>query len=719
MLVLSRFFWLVFIGWLSLITPAMAEDQPIGFEADQVTVNQETGSMYAVGNVILRRSGTQLFADEVTYDRDLDKAIARGNVLMTSSDGTQRRADFMTLDTEFTHIVSDNLRTRFQDGSFLVAEQSDTVTGDKSIFTKSQFSPCNCDVEKGESPNWDVRATSTTHNEKTQTITHRNVRMHLLNVPVFYLPFLAHPDWTVRRRTGFLTPGMSISSDRGFTPAIPYFVVLDDTSDVRVTSYKYQYRGVGLRTDYRKRWDNAEFDATLYTANVNTYKKNRENVAALDAEFHTTIGDDWDIKANIARASQDTFLRRYKFETSTELKSSLIAERIKPDRYYLVEASDLQGLETADTPDQEPTILPRIFYEKEKQGWRPNQKLLTEISAIQLDNDEEHDLARWSGMAEIAEEFRQDAMITSYRANITGSYYAIHTKPSADTTDTGEVGQVNPSLALGARMPLAVTGWGRSAVVEPKMQLAWVGGADRTDDIPNRDAADYRIDEANLFLLNRYQGKDYVLPGTRADLGVSAVATDKTLGDVSSFIGVSRRIAGKPSTGLAQDQGDIYSDYVASLSIDPPQNISLDWSGRLSSHDFALNESKTRIATKIRDLSLTFDHNQLAKAYFSSSTSDREEFAVAASLPIGGGWSASANQNWDLSSGLKRRKKTNATLLWNGGVQNCLTLRFDYTHDSTNDRDVSSVDEIKMTFSFKYLGAISQDDVTSYASAGD
>ena len=42
------------------------------------------------------------------------------------------------------------------------------------------------------------------------------------------------------------------------------------------------------------------------------------------------------------------------------------------------------------------------------------------------------------------------------------------------------------------------------------------GGNDRTTDIPNRDAAEYRIDEANLFLTQRYQGKDYILPGTHA-----------------------------------------------------------------------------------------------------------------------------------------------------------------------------------------------------------
>jgi LPS-assembly protein len=299
------------------------------------------------------------------------------------------------------------------------------------------------------------------------------------------------------------------------------------------------------------------------------------------------------------------------------------------------------------------------------------------------------------------------------------SYYAIQSKPDSATTDTGELGQVNPSISLGARAPLVVSAFDRTAIIEPQAQFVWVGGADRTENVPNRDAADYRIDEANLFLLNRYQGKDYVLPGARADAGISTIANDKTVGEIAGFIGVSRRVSGKPSSGLAPDQGDVLSDYVASLSLNPPQNVSLSWSGRLSSHDFTLNESKTQLNAKLGKLSLSVSHNQLAKAYFANSTSDREELVIGAGLPLGSGWTASASRNWDLSNGKEENKTTSASLVWNGGVQDCMQIRIDYSHDATKDRDISRADEIKFTFAFKYLGSITQDDIVTYSGAGD
>lgn len=701
------------LGVLSFATSAIADEKPIAFEANDVTVNQEDGSMFAIGNVVLRQGQMELRADEVTYNQKNDKAVARGSVVMITEDGTTHRAPVMTLDTEFTHIVAETLRSSFADGTFFTAREADVTTGDASIFSSSRFSPCKCDFENGETPIWDLRATSSTHYAKSQTVVHRNVRMHVMNIPVGYLPYLAHPDWTVRRRSGFLAPSFVFSSDKGTTASVPYFKVIDDTSDIEFTPYKFQYRGSGLKTRYRRLWDHSDLDVSFYTANVNTYKKNREAVAAIDGKFKTNIGDDWNVRVHAQRASQDTFGRRYGFNSSSKLKSEVVAERIKSDRYYLVEASDVQGLNAADTKDREPTVLPHVYYEKVQEGFRPNQEMRTEISAIQVDDDEGHNMARWAGVVEFSEEFVAGPGVASYAAGATGTYYSIHKKPLASNTRTDDLAQVNPAASIGWRLPIAVTGYDRYAILEPQVQLVHVGGPNRTKDIPNRDAADYRIDEANLFLLNRYQGKDYVVPGTRADVGLSAVSEDAVLGEVSAFIGVSRRLSGTTSTGLVDDQGDIYSDYVASVSVDPDGPYFANWSGRMSSHDFTLNESKTRVGGNIGKATFVVEHNQLAKAHFANSSSDREELSASVSAPLNSSWNANATQVWDMSNKKAVRDKTTASLIWTGGPQDCLTFSIDYSRDPNKDRDIKRNDEIKFTLNFKYLGALKQDDLSS------
>jgi len=691
--------------------PVTAAEQGISFEADSVTVNQDDGSMLAVGNVEMRQAGMVLTADEVRYNRQADRAVASGDVTFIDTDGGIHRSEVMTLDTEFTHIVADTLRSRYPDGSFFIADSGDIKTKSVSVFDSSRFSPCDCDFENGETPIWDLRATSTRHNVETQTVVHRNVRMHIMNLPVGYLPYLAHPDWTVRRRSGFLAPTFIVNSDLGLTASFPYFMVIDDTSDAEVTPFRYQHRGNAIRSRYRRYWDNSEFDATLYTANVETYKKTRENVAAIDASYGARIGDGWDVNMRWQRASQDTFLRRYKFNSSTSLKSEIVAEKLRRDRFYRVEMWDIQGLNAADTPDTEPSVLPHVFYENVDPGLRPTQRIKTEISAMQVDNDEGHDMSRWTGNVELSDEIDTGGIVTELKAGVIGSYYSIQKKPATATTKTDDLGRVTPLASVEWRSPISVAGVSRSAVLEPRLQLAYVGGKDRTDEIPNRDSADYRIDEANLFLLNRYQGYDYLRPGTRADAGISAISNDALLGEVSGFIGASYRMSGKPSRGLAVNEDDNLSDYVASLSVNPDLPLRLDWSGRMASNDLTLNESRTTVSGTAGDLGMTVEHLQLAKPYFRSAASDLEELKLSASYNLSGGWTAKATQIWDLSNGKTRRDTSRAGLQWTGGVQNCLTVNFDYDRDVETDRDISANDQFLLTINFKYLGSISQSDL--------
>jgi LPS-assembly protein len=696
---------------LGFITPSFAAETDISFEADSVVINEEDGSLFATGNVIMKQAGMTLSAEEVRYNRTEGRAVAKGNVVFIAADGSTHKSDVMTLDSEFTHIVAETLRSRYPDGSFFAAKDGDIRTKSLSVFDGSRFSACKCDFENGETPIWDLRATSTRHNVETKTIVHRNVRMHILNLPVGYLPYLAHPDWTVRRRSGFLTPTFLLNTDLGFTASMPYFKVIDETRDVEFTPFIYQRRGKALRTRYRQNWDDSELNLALYTASVETYKKNRESVAAIDAGYGVRIGDGWDVKARLRRASQDTFMRRYKFNGDTKLQSDVVAERLKQDRYYRVEMSDIQGLNAADTPDREPTILPHVIYEKIAPGMRSGQRVKTEISAIQVDNDEGHNMSRWTGNVELHDEIRTGRIVTDLKAGAIGTYYSIQKKPSAATTKTDDLGRIAPQLSAGWRLPIAVTSNGGSAILEPRLQLVHVGGPDMTDDIPNRDSADYRIDEGNLFLLNRYQGYDYLRPGSRADLGVSAVAQDAVLGEASGFVGASYRMSGKPTKGLAVNERDAVSDIVASLSVNPDLPVEVSWAGRMASNDLTLNESRTNVSGTYGKLGYTVEHQQLARSYFTSAASNLEELKLTLSYNLPKGWTAKGTQVWDLSNGRRKRDSATAALQWSGGVQDCLTFNLDYDRDLESDRDISASDQFMLTINFKYLGSITQKDI--------
>ena len=193
-------------------------------------------------------------------------------------------------------------------------------------------------------------------------------------------------------------------------------------------------------------------------------------------------------------------------------------------------------------------------------------------------------------------------------------------------------------------------------------------------------------------------------------MGVSAIAEDALVGEVSGFVGASYRLTGKASKGLAVNERDSLSEIVASLSVNPDIPFSISWSGRLSSSDLTLNESRTTVSGSYEKLSYEVEHQQLEKSYFQSSASNLEEMKLTLSYDLPGGWSASGTQVWDLSNGRRKRDSATAALKWTGGVQNCLTFNLDYDRDLESDRDITSSDQFMLTINFKYLGSITQKD---------
>jgi LPS-assembly protein len=687
--------------------PVHAQESPVDFEADTVTVDEDKNVLIAKGNVRLTQAGDLLTADKIIYNRATDDARAIGNVIYLTSDGFEHRAGEMELSKNFTHAIATPMISFFSDGSRVDASRGELHQGAKSIFDNSRFSPCKCDYDNGESPIWDLRSLSSSHNPETQTVVHQNVSMHIFGLPIFYFPVITHADWTVKRRSGLLSPTIQYSNDLGSTLKVPYYQVLGPTKDVEIQATSFKLRGQGIKTIYRHRWNEADLNAEMVLGKLDTYSENRQNVAAIDARFKSRIGDGWNISANVERSSQDTFLRRYGYHNSQRLNSAINATKIDDNRYYRVLVSDMQGLATTDTEDDETTILPSVFYEKRRAGFTKRQKITTQLSALQLDNDEAHEMTRWTGLAQLEDKVELAAGVLNGSFAILGTYYDIQSN-NTSPDQTSEFGQLNALVSTDFRLPFAVQLWNSPISFEPRIQATLITGSDRTDEVPNRDSSDFRLDEANIFLPNQFQGQDYTLPGSHIDTGVTALSSNNILGDVTAFAGISYRSSGKTPSGLTAEGSEKYSDYVASVRLKTPYNIDVSWSGRASSSDLDLNESNASFDYNNRNTSISVVHKQIAKAYFSAATDDREEASFVLKQKVVDDVTFIANQTWDLSASEIKRNVSSYSLLWAGGFQDCITVSLDYKRDPFSDRDVKDVEELQFLINFKYLGALPQ-----------
>ena len=694
--------------------PAGAQDgSDIAFEADTITVEQENGVMIATGNVKVTQQGDELIADQITYNQLTGEARATGSVRLTTKDGTSHISEEMILDENFTHAVATPLVSTLADGSRFSAQTGDHRQEQRTVFGRSVFSPCNCDYDAGESPIWDLRSTQSEHNIETQTITHQNVRMHIFGLPVFYFPVLAHPDATVRRRSGLLTPSVSYSNDNGLTLTTPYYQVISPTQDIEFQPTNFQFRGQGLKTIYRQHWDQAEINASIYGARLETFKEKREQVGAIDASFKSRVGSGWTVDSRLYRASQDTFLRRYRYDSTQTLKSHITATKLNNERFYQVTMSDVQGLREEDTQDTEPTILPSIYYSKITKGPYRDQIVRRELTALQVDNDEGHELVRWTALLGTERTYSYGGHILTASGDLLASYHDVQ-KTDDNTDKLSTFGQGNAIVSAEWKYPLGVhygEGLGSTAILTPRVKTIVIDGSDRTDELPNRDAADFRLDEANLFLNNRFQGRDFILPGTHIAAGLSGVTSNTILGDVTGFGGVSYKAQGKTPAGLTISGREDYSDYVASLSIATPYNLNLSWSGRADYEELELHESRSSLDFASGNTEFGIEHTQIAQAYFEAAEDDKEDAKIRFAQRLPNDIQLVAEQIWDLSSGQTRRDQSVLSAIWTGGFQDCVTISLDYKRDPYADRDIKRVNELQLKFSFKYLGTVNSTDI--------
>ena len=106
--------------------------------------------------------------------------------------------DFKINDKNNPRVFANTMRASENSSSF-----------DKSIFTL-------CEFKEGEKcPPWTLQAKKMTHDNKKKTIYYDNAVIKIYNIPVFYTPFLSHPDPTVKRRSVLLPPTFSSSKNLG------------------------------------------------------------------------------------------------------------------------------------------------------------------------------------------------------------------------------------------------------------------------------------------------------------------------------------------------------------------------------------------------------------------------------------------------------------------------------------------------------------------------
>jgi len=224
--------------------PENPNQQPVSVEADSLEAINGDKATYK-GDVVVVQGNKRFQADQVTLHQKENIIVAEGNVVF--SDGTVKStSDKVTNNLTSEDITLENTKYKF----LCEPGRGDAVyiakTG-KAVYEIEDGSITSC--PEGDNA-WRMKASGIEVDQNEEVATFYNPRFEVLDVPVFYMPYVTVPIGDTRK-TGFLYPTISYGSSDGLELEVPFYWNIAPNYDLESTIKYMQERGTQLNNKFR------------------------------------------------------------------------------------------------------------------------------------------------------------------------------------------------------------------------------------------------------------------------------------------------------------------------------------------------------------------------------------------------------------------------------------------------------------------------------------
>lgn len=586
--------------------PEVPEGSQMLLEADTLVYDNDKNTITAVGGVRIDYGGNRLVAQRVAYDRKTSRLVASGNVELVDSSGTKVYSDEIDVTDDFANGFVNALRVETVDKTYFAAESATRTGGVLTTFNNGVYTACKpCEAKPDRAPIWRIKAQKIIWNGTAKTVRFEKSRFEFFGFPIAYLPSFEIADPTVKRKSGFLFPGINYKSNLGASLAVPYYFALSPTYDLTVTAHGYTKQGFLGEAEWRQRFNSGEYtlkiagirqnDPGAFDRGVNSGPVDDPNRfrGMVGSTGRFDINPRWQFGWNFLAQTDKNFSYTYNIDgyDSYIYRSEIYLTGLNDRNYFDLRAmkfdvqEDLLDSNLSARNDKQPWVLPSFDY-----SFTPDEPVfggelnfdvnsrvvhrddldvgfgrnpLTNQNFVERVRGIDGTDGRVTGLAEWKRSFitQGGLVVTPLLAFQADADYVNQTSASVLAIEQmaqvqGVAADVRSSFfrsmataGLELRWPVLFSFSSGSQILEPMAQI-FARPNERyaaSLGIPNEDAQSFVFDATTLFERDKFSGFDRVEGGTRANVGLRYSGTFDNGWTTNALFGQSYQLAGRNS----------------------------------------------------------------------------------------------------------------------------------------------------------------------------
>jgi LPS-assembly protein len=240
------------------------------------------------------------------------------------------------------------------------------------FFEKGVFTSCK---KTDKCPPWKISAEKIERNKTKQQIIYKNAWLEVYDFPVFYFPKFFHPDPSVKRQTGFLTPDLGSSQNTGSSISTPYFYIISDDKDITIKPQLFDNNKFLLQNEFRQKTKKSL--SILDFGFVKGHDSNNNDKGDTRAHMFTSSTIDLSLddymnsilKVNYQKTTNDNYLKIFNLESpilpvNNTVLESIIELDLEHEDYDLTTSFEMYETLKGSNNDRYQYVLPSYNFSK-------------------------------------------------------------------------------------------------------------------------------------------------------------------------------------------------------------------------------------------------------------------------------------------------------------------------------------------------------------------